>query len=900
VRRVNRRLPTNSTFVTAATGVAAVNIGGTTIHSFAGIGIGEQSKEELADLVYHSERHRDNWNKCKVLIMDEISMVDAALFEKLEYVSRIVRGNQYPFGGIQLILSGDFFQLPPIQRSGSEGPLFCFESPQWPRCIQSVIELQSVFRQSDPKFIELLNEIRHGIVTQRTKEILAGCKDRDFSRDGMKIEPTIIYPYNRDVDDINMHRLSDIKAKGKLYRSKDKGKSPHLEALQSHCPAPAELRLKVGAQVILLKNSKRKRLVNGLRGVIIGFDDTKRGFPRVFFGNGEESTVEPERWSIEVNGQEVAFREQVPLKLAWAISIHKCQGMSISACQLSLQGVFEYGQSYVALSRVASLDGLHLIDFRDSSVRAHPKVLEFYETFGGNDGKKWREGREEETTIRAEYALSDRSVCRKCKEKIQKGELRVGKTIESKTHEGKISLWMHLLCFFSQKGHEHHSRLQIQSTAQIGGYTKLRKEDKEDLRGRLKVEEPVEKSVRGIIPGDPLDLDEDDLASFYNDPPSIHLSKGEEVQKKEETESSEKKEGEPSEKETETKTGEGGKKRARIYQLKGEKKDTTRQETVFRQPAVPPNKTADLQTKPFCSPAVEKRVYTEEEKERHRKAFEERERMEREEEREGEEGDTIPQTLFTPSQRPPPKKEKPALFLTSLKTKKEKEVSVKRESHKRERESEEGYISEEEKGSRKKRAVKEGKAKEREGKREEKKKETKKKRQKITMDNTPDVDDLIDELDDENLFGNYREVRIAELKRQAQQNRSLKESGHGQYLEIEREKEFLDISTKTKRVTLAPKHFETKFIKMNVENAPFCVQKLGIKMLPCIICFIDSKSEDRIVGFDELGNRDDFKTSTLEARLSHSGVIFMKETQEQATSIFGFKKKDSDDESDDE
>eukprot|EP01117_Protostelium_nocturnum_P009436 TRINITY_DN3367_c0_g2_i2.p1 TRINITY_DN3367_c0_g2~~TRINITY_DN3367_c0_g2_i2.p1 ORF type:complete len:715 (-),score=172.83 TRINITY_DN3367_c0_g2_i2:1883-4027(-) len=480
-------------------------------------------------MVFNSPFHRSNWERCKVLIVDEISMVDSALFEKLEYIARIVRGVNFPFGGIQLILSGDFFQLPPIQRIGAtDAPLFCFESPYWPKCITSVIELKGVFRQSDPIFVNFLNQIRHGILDDKGKALLESCKGREFLQD--VIEPTVIYPYNKDVDEINHQKLKEITSRGKLYKAKDKGKSPHLELLQSHCAAPSELKLKVGCQVLLLKNSKRKNLVNGLRGVVIGFDETKRGYPRVFFGNGEEATVEPERWAIEVNGLEVASREQVPLKLAWAISIHKCQGMSISRCELSLAGVFEYGQSYVALSRVSSLEGLRIVDYREKSIRAHPKVIEFYSTFS-EDKSSLQAGKlvqqktaklggsniqDQSFVMKAEYALSARSNCKHCQLPIAKDELRLGKLIQSTKFEGIFPLWMHYQCFFGDKSPQKPSPFpqkppKVKSTNEIEGYDLLKEEDKKKICNRFGLKEEPKANIPIINNDEDFSLDMDEV-----------------------------------------------------------------------------------------------------------------------------------------------------------------------------------------------------------------------------------------------------------------------------------------------------------------------------------------------------------------------------------------------------
>jgi hypothetical protein len=405
LKEIIRRLPRDTTFITAATGVAATNIGGTTLHSFAGIGLGEDSKVNLATRVM-SSRSAAWWKRAKVLIIDEVSMIDAELFDKLDFVARVVRGQNKPFGGIQLICSGDFFQLPPVRKRnqkskepksdgaannfstppGDADKLFCFESKAWSDTITCCIELKQVFRQKDMAFVRMLNQLRHGICTEDTTQFLMNCINKPLNMDD-DVEPTKLFTLNRDVDKINEERLDSIPAKGKLFKAKDRGEEPFLEQLK-HCVAPEDLKLKVGAQVMLIINLDRG-LVNGSRGVVIGFDETRQMYPRVRFVNGTEETIEPHRWAIEIEGREVASRYQIPLKLAWAMSIHKSQGQTLDKVEIKLDNVFEYGQAYVALSRVSSPQGLKLLAFNPRVFKAHPMVTEFYKTFDpfANAGK---------------------------------------------------------------------------------------------------------------------------------------------------------------------------------------------------------------------------------------------------------------------------------------------------------------------------------------------------------------------------------------------------------------------------------------------------------------------------------------------------------------------------------
>jgi ATP-dependent DNA helicase PIF1 len=305
-------LPRETTYVTAATGIAAVNIGGLTLHFFAGIGLGDAPKEELVSRILN-KRNAKWWRQAKVLIIDEVSMIDGALFDALDYIARVVRNrSETPFGGIQLICCGDFLQLPPVppksqNQADRSKVTFCFESKAWKAAIQSHFELTEVFRQRDKEFVALLNEIRHGICSKDTANVLAKCLGRQFhSSSEPHIEPTRLFALNKDVDHLNQERLEKIPQRGKLFKAKDSGESPFIEQLR-YCIAPKELHLKVGAQVMLLQNlNVSHRLCNGARGVVVSFDETNHCYPRVRFTNNVEETIEPFKWRIQIEGRDVA------------------------------------------------------------------------------------------------------------------------------------------------------------------------------------------------------------------------------------------------------------------------------------------------------------------------------------------------------------------------------------------------------------------------------------------------------------------------------------------------------------------------------------------------------------------------------------------------------------------
>ncbi|PSC73053.1 ATP-dependent DNA helicase PIF1 [Micractinium conductrix] len=376
LRHILRCLPRNTTFVTGTTGLAACHLGGTTINSYAGIGRGEGSLESLVRMAGRGESLQ-RWRATTHLIVDEVSMMDGRLFDTLEAVARKVRGSAAPFGGIQLILSGDFHQLPPVAkgREGAAQRKFCFEAESWARCIPESCFLSKVFRQSDNEFVDLLGKIRSGSCPQdKVSQLLKTCARPLPTDDG--ILPTKLFTHREDVDLINAQQLKALPSEPHKFVAQDVGSG---EVLAAACPARRTLELKVGAQVTLIKNiSQRQGLVNGARGVVEKFNDSQ-GLPVVRFANGRVLTISRERWTIASGGRLAAQRVQLPLDLAWAMSVHKSQGLTLDRAEVSLERAFEPGMAYVALSRVRSLEGLRIIgSIAAQALRADPKVVLFY------------------------------------------------------------------------------------------------------------------------------------------------------------------------------------------------------------------------------------------------------------------------------------------------------------------------------------------------------------------------------------------------------------------------------------------------------------------------------------------------------------------------------------------
>lgn len=365
--------------VTSTTGTSALLINGVTLHSYLGIGLGKGSVGSMTTKILKKVYLKNRWTKLDVLIIDEISMMSPDLFDKLEEMARVIRRNTKPFGGIQLILSGDFCQLPCIDSTD-----FCCHAESWERCIDNVICLDEIVRQSDPVFQNCLNHIRLG---QLPEDVI----ERLESRVGVNIInefgilPTKLYPLNWNVDKVNEEALDNLCTEDteffeynmeiKIYEYV-KDKEAALEKFRKNCIAPETLQLCIGAQVMLLYNlDLESKLANGSRGVVIGFTNE---LPVVRFLNGVERVIDYHIWELEEMDTKIMRIVQVPLKLAYAISIHKCQGCSLDCVEVDLTDVFEYGQAYTALSRVKNLNGLSIIGYDINKIRAHPKAIEFY------------------------------------------------------------------------------------------------------------------------------------------------------------------------------------------------------------------------------------------------------------------------------------------------------------------------------------------------------------------------------------------------------------------------------------------------------------------------------------------------------------------------------------------
>lgn len=360
--------------VVATTGVAAINVGGSTLHSWAGIGLGEGTVEELVAKISENPRAAARIRKAEILAIDEVSMLDADLFYRLEAVFRMIRKKSAPFGGIQMIFFGDFLQLPPVSSRQNEAR-FAFQSPAWDAAEIVVHQLKTVVRQRDAIFVEALSRVRMGHVDAFVRQILS---DRIGAEDpSPHIEPVVLECRNVDVDAFNQRRLDALPGAEVSLFATDTGESRFAAALDKNCLAPSELRLKVGAQVMLLKNlDVEGGLVNGSVGIVRSVDQSS---VCVDFGEAGVCEVQRSRWAFyDGDGQVLATRDQIPLRLAYALTIHKSQGCTLSKAKVNLRSAFAHGQAYVALSRVRDLAGLYIEDIRWESIMASPEAIAFY------------------------------------------------------------------------------------------------------------------------------------------------------------------------------------------------------------------------------------------------------------------------------------------------------------------------------------------------------------------------------------------------------------------------------------------------------------------------------------------------------------------------------------------
>ena len=377
--------------LTATTGVAAIQLHETakTLHSWAGIGLGDQSVNKYILKIRSSKALLDKWKKIQILVIDEVSMLSDELFNKLEEIGRLIKQNSKPFGGIQLVMSGDFYQLPPVKNNSK----FCFESDKFDSLFQDKIVLDSIFRQKDPVLVKILQNIRLGKITRSNIKTLQErlIKSEDH------IKPVILMPKKSSVDEINTINLSNIDSESVIFYRKVledlevtkeeehyikllyvEEYSQELDFLGKSTLISDRVELKVGSQVMSIINvEENEKLIisNGTQGVIKSFVN---GLPFVQFENGVSQLINLYTWKC--HALPCCGVCQIPLILSWALTIHKAQGCTLTHCRMNIgNDIFEAGQTYVALSRVKSLDGIYLDLFNPYKIKINAKVKEFYD-----------------------------------------------------------------------------------------------------------------------------------------------------------------------------------------------------------------------------------------------------------------------------------------------------------------------------------------------------------------------------------------------------------------------------------------------------------------------------------------------------------------------------------------
>ena len=358
-----------SVAVTATTGLAATHLNGNTIHSWSGIGIHHILPPKFSETLAKSRR--EIIQKTDVLIIDEISMLHDYRLDLVDDVCRSVRESAEPFGGLQVVLCGDFFQLPPINRPNEREGGFVVNSFVWDELDPTVCYLDEQHRQDSGEFLEILNAMRAGDVRRSHAETLM---ERQYAELGYGTDVTELHTVNVDVDRLNTAKLAELESESRVFTAVTTGSAQYLETLRRSCLAQEELELKVGALVMCIRNSQDKKYVNGSLGTVVGFDEGSK-WPEVRLHSGKTVVVGPDTWELRDGSTLRASLAQIPLRLAWAITVHKSQGMTLDAARIDLRRAFVEGMGYVALSRVRSLDALSLTGINQMALKVSPEAL---------------------------------------------------------------------------------------------------------------------------------------------------------------------------------------------------------------------------------------------------------------------------------------------------------------------------------------------------------------------------------------------------------------------------------------------------------------------------------------------------------------------------------------------
>jgi ATP-dependent exoDNAse (exonuclease V) alpha subunit len=359
--------------LTATTGVAAAHINGITIHAWSGLYLDRAITKKTWKRIRERKEIIERITSTKVLIIDEISMMHSYQLDMIDHVCRKARGVNRPFGGIQVIMSGDFFQLTPVQGPDDPPAEFVVKSRAWSNMDPKICYLTEQFRQDDDRLLKILNEIRTGRVSAHSRSLLK-------TRLNQQLGPITnashaqLHAINRSANAINEDKLGRLKQDLVVYEMISKGSPEAVKQLKNDCTASEKVCLKIGAMIMFTRNNFKKGYVNGAIGQVLAFDKLT-GYPIVKTAAKKKIIVGRETWTIENGGMPMAEITQIPLRLAWAITVHKSQGMSLDTAVIDLRQAFVESMGYVALSRVRRLDGISLLGISRRALKVCPESI---------------------------------------------------------------------------------------------------------------------------------------------------------------------------------------------------------------------------------------------------------------------------------------------------------------------------------------------------------------------------------------------------------------------------------------------------------------------------------------------------------------------------------------------
>lgn len=375
--------------IVGTTGIAAVNVSGMTLHAWAKIPLNldlvpaHLHARNLQNSTQRSEAF-DRITRTQILCIDEVSMLNGKLVDYIDKVFRLVRGREEPFGGIRLVAFGDFLQLAPVDRN-DRNPPFAFEAEVWREANFHYVQLTQVYRQPDARYANFLSKLRRGIQDNEVNKLLASLIARQRPTSGNAV---IVHTHNKAVDTINQKCLEQLRGESYTFQAQDwNNQTPTGQQaghdLAKNCLATSPLTLVVGVRVMCLRNlSFELGIINGSCGTVIDFiDNDSKQFPTipiVKFDNGVEASIKPQTWDVLEEHHTIATRRQIPLRLAYALTVHKSQGLTLPTIVACLRQSFTPGQGYVALSRSCAIDATYLEGYNKGTFRAHQRALAFY------------------------------------------------------------------------------------------------------------------------------------------------------------------------------------------------------------------------------------------------------------------------------------------------------------------------------------------------------------------------------------------------------------------------------------------------------------------------------------------------------------------------------------------